>query len=84
MDRKRSSLLQKIMEYDFTKIELNLFLDTHPDDERAIRLFQEASRELDKLVEEYEREYGPLTASTRDPKHWEWIDDPWPWERNFN
>ena len=37
-----------------------------------------------KLKEEYESRFGPLSNPKGNGKHWEWVDDPWPWEYAAN
>lgn len=79
------SLLRQIMELQFTSIELALFLDTHPEDQDALRDIKKVNERLDALIDEYERTYGPLTSfSTHTGKDtWRWIEEPWPWEINY-
>lgn len=85
MDTRQKELLMRIMELEFACLELNLFLDTHPDDTSALKDFKLRSQELMKAKMEYEFAYGPLlnygfgTAGTG----WQWINDPWPWEINW-
>lgn len=85
MANNRKSLLKKIMAEEFTAVELNLYLDTHPDDEKALNEFNDTVRKLNRLKQEYESEYGPLTnfgyATSNYP--WKWVEEPWPWEINF-
>ncbi|MFZ5632853.1 MAG: spore coat protein CotJB [Bacillota bacterium] len=82
MNGNSLSLLRQIMELEFTAIELNLFLDTHPDDQEALRDLRMVNERLQSLTAEYERLRGPLfpfsAEGARD--HWRWIDEPWPWE----
>lgn len=35
MSKQKEALLREIQELQFTTVELQLFLDTHPDDQRA-------------------------------------------------
>jgi spore coat protein JB len=83
MSDNRLALLRQIMELQFTAIELNLFLDTHPGDEEALRDIRTVNNKLLPLMSEYEKNYGPLTpfsANIHDREHWTWINEPWPWE----
>ena len=67
--QNRRSLLQNITEISFAAYDTLLFLDTHPDDQQAMA--------------EYGRQFGPLTvdcASVAAGNHWQWINQPWPWE----
>lgn len=76
----KNELLKEIMSLNFAINDLVLYLDTHPNDSRGIRLHGEYSEKLIKLTEQYQKLYGPLTINfTSDT--WDWIDQPWPWER---
>ena len=77
----RCRLLKEIKQADFVLKELNLFLDTHPDNREALEKFQKYENISKKLKYEYERMYGPLTPSVNNnTETWEWIKGPWPWE----
>ena len=79
----RENMINKIKCYQFAIIELALYLDTHPEDERALCLHRKYSRELKDLKDKYQKVYGPLTINFPCNK-WRWIEEPWPWERgNF-
>ena len=77
----RRDLLHKIMSLNFAINDLALYLDTHPNDSSAIRLHSEYSQKQITLTEEYQRLYGPLTINFTS-NTWDWIDEPWPWERS--
>ncbi len=76
----RNRLLNEIMSYNFAINDLALYLDTHNTDSRAICLHNEYCQKVDKLINEYERLYGPLTINSISDR-WSWADEPWPWER---
>ncbi|HAV21704.1 MAG: spore coat protein CotJB [Bacillota bacterium] len=83
---KRQSALLRIMELEFAAIELNLFLDTHPEDRCALADFEKVSQELMKAKTEFEARYGPLMNfgfGRNQGDTWRWIESPWPWEINF-
>ena len=76
----KESLLREIMALNFAVNDLVLYLDTHPTDSQAICKHNEYVEEVTKLKKEYQKNYGPLTINfTSDT--WDWIDEPWPWER---
>lgn len=77
---EKESLLYQIAAWDFRKTDLALFLDTHPHDMQAIMLFEEAKYQSNILRTMYENNYGPLVQGTTCPNHWDWVNDPWPWE----
>ena len=77
----KESLLCEIMKYDFSADELNLFLDTHPNDLKALEMRAAIVDKLNKLKTIYANKYGPLTADyVTNIEKWSWIDSPWPWE----
>ena len=82
MSNNREMLLDKIRAYEFAALELNLYLDSHPNDRRALADFNNYAKQVAALKNEYERVYGPLInfgfGFSRYP--WQWICDPWPWE----
>ncbi|TCK98473.1 spore coat protein JB [Natranaerovirga hydrolytica] len=75
-------LLRDIQELEFAAIDLNLFLDTHPDCEKALMDYNAISKELKRKKQMYEMHYGPLTnfGESPSPFPFAWIDSPWPWE----
>lgn len=81
MDINREKLLEEVMAADFTVIDLNLYLDTHPNDLRAIAISNNSIQKAKMLRSNFERCYGPLTPATFSKCPYEWIESPWPWER---
>ena len=77
---EREKLLEQIMAYDFVMTDLNLYLNTHPSDENALKDYRACLEESDKLRSTYTKKYGPLSPRYFPEKCWTWIDDPWPWE----
>ena len=77
----RREMLQKIREYNFGVIELALYLDTHPEDQKALCLHKEYAKKLKDLMDKYQKVYGPLTINYPCNK-WRWLEEPWPWERS--
>ncbi len=82
MDKtNREAHLQKIRELSFAKTETELFLDTAPDNKTALDYFHKILDELIAATEEYEANYGPITTAGVSRGRWNWIDGPWPWQR---
>ena len=77
---QRKRLLCEIRSLSFAINDLALYLDTHPQDTKAIRLHSEYSQRQSILAEKYQEQYGPLTINYSSDT-WNWIDEPWPWER---
>ena len=78
----REELLYNILKHNFVLIELQLYLDVNPNDRNMIELYNKYLGDKKKLVEEYEKKYGPLTMDSKDmdTNKWEWVESPWPWE----
>ena len=75
----RSEMLKNIKCLKFAIIELGLYLDTHPDCERALCMHNKYTKELKILCDKYQKFYGPLTIEYPCNK-WRWLEEPWPWE----
>ena len=79
----RAEMLKKIKCLRFAVIELGLYLDTHPDDNKALCLHKKYAKELKELCDKYQKVYGPLTIEYPCNK-WRWLEEPWPWEGGIN
>ncbi len=80
-ETNRCDALKKVMQADFVAYELQLFLDTHPNDKYAMEKYTEAVKCAKKLREEYEEYYAPITPAAAAGKvPWQWISSPWPWQ----
>lgn len=80
MVEAREKMLKEVMALDFMAIDLNLYLNTHPYDYRALMVFISTVQRCRIARENYERMFGPITASASSSFPWPWIDSPWPWE----
>ena len=78
----QAELLTKVDAYCFFSHDLNLYLDTHPDDDKMINLFKEVSADADMAVAEYEDKFGPLFSDSSKGFPWTWNKSPWPWEND--
>ena len=73
--------LGELMALDFVIKELNLYLDTHKDDDEAFRTLKSTLALYEEGKERYVRKYGPITI--HDLKYadsFTWLCDPWPWD----
>lgn len=79
-------LMREIMELGFKLYDLHLYLDTHPNEARAIEEYNTTANKYASMVRHYEKLYGPLTMADKDDNRapWPWIDGPWPWENYYN
>lgn len=81
----KDKLFRTIQMYGFSIDEIVLYLDTHPNCQKALNYYHKYNSLRREAVEEYNRLYGPLDAKqvlSRD--EWTWTRDPWPWERSAN
>ncbi len=82
---KKHELLDCIRAAHFAMLEAGLFLDTHPTDSAALKQFEVYRLRYKEFVKEYEKEYGPLTLSGDfGGNGFDWIKNPWPWEKEAN
>lgn len=79
----RDEMMMQIKAYQFAITDIGLYLDTHPDDERAICLHRYYAKMLKDLKDKYQKVYGPLTIEYPCNK-WRWLEETWPWERGNN
>ena len=81
MDATQQALMQRIREGRFACIDLNIYLDTHPDDEAAKADYVCYSEKLMQLIDCYEAQYGPLMNFGASPTTvGSWVFQPWPWD----
>lgn len=78
-------LLKEINEVSFALTDLSLFLDTHPDCDSAISLYQQTMKKRKTLLETFSKNYFPLNQdcieeSNCNGKKFCWTCGPAPWE----
>jgi spore coat protein JB len=77
----RQEMMRKIQEADFVLYDVNLFLDTHPDNQSALEFFNQYQMAYLDALAAFESQHGPLTADSTDTSQgWTWVQGPWPWE----
>jgi spore coat protein JB len=76
-----NELLTALRQCEFACVELNLYLDTHPDDEEMLCEFNKYSKMLRALKAKYDAEVSPLQNFGFSPfSDSRWVTTPWPWE----
>lgn len=81
VDEKYYELLLEIQRTDFVLVELNLYLNTHPNDQAAIAQYNDFVQRSMQMKKNFEALYGPLTAGfSFSPTPWQWNKAPWPWQ----
>ena len=77
----KKDLLERISEIQFVCVELNLYIDTHPDDADALSDYASYSMMLKNLITTYEEQYGPLMGfGHSDARTGSWVCSCWPFE----
>ena len=77
----QAQLLRWIMMLGFCHDDIILYLDTHPDDEKALSYANQCAALLKEAVNSYEAQYGALQVMPDQPlQEWNWVQTPWPWE----
>ena len=85
METSKKNLRDAVSAAQFALHECVLFLDTHTDDSAALEKFNMYKKRYNELVKQYESQCGPLTvASDFGNMSFEWINNPWPWEKEAN
>lgn len=78
---EREALLNQWQQYNFATVDLNLYLDTHPNDTNALKLFNNYNNILKQITKKYEDTYGPLKLEDANSNNsFNWVKGPWPWE----
>lgn len=81
VQNRPNDLLSRIREVEFALVETILYLDAYPDNRQALAFYQDLLNERNRLVDQYEKTVGPLTATgNRSNTSWDWVKTPWPWE----
>jgi len=83
MDRRE---LQWLMTAEqFAAFDIQLYLDTHPDDNVALQMLNKYQSNYEEQKKQFELLFGPLSPdNTGMSDRWMWIDNPWPWEMEAN
>lgn len=62
----------------FAAWEMRLYLDTHPDDTRALSVYRQLCERC------AEGSYACVPDCMIGTDRWRWIDNPWPWDYEAN
>ena len=71
----RAEMMKQIKCLNFAVVDISEYLDTHPDDRKAICLYREYCNQLEELKDKYQRIFGPLTIYYPCNK-WRWLEEP--------
>lgn len=75
-------LLEQIAQCEFILIDINLFLDTHPQNERALADYNGYAEQLAHMKKLYQEQFGPLenfgNSINRCETNWLWNEQSFP------
>lgn len=79
---EQAQMLTYVDAYCFGAHDINLYLDTHPNDRAMIELYNQYRKEYENALEQYEKRFGPITVDSESTLAypWSWNNCPWPWE----
>lgn len=80
-----NTAMVELMALDFAIKELNLYLDTHANDQEVLQLYWSYIKLAKEGREKYQKMYGPLLSTDLTPEDgYAWLKDPWPWDVGGN
>ena len=79
---RQAEMLTHLDALGFAMIDLNLYLIMNTEDRNMITLYNQYRMEKERVLEAYEREFGPITMNSEalNAVPWAWNNSPWPWE----
>ena len=84
-EMNQEQLLHWISLTKFACVDSALYLDTHPNDARALSDYNCYAQQLRALKDMYEKDFGPISnfgnSVSRDS--WKWNTQPFPWHQKF-
>ena len=78
-----ADIMKQISELEFALTDLNLYLDTHPDNTEALKLFTELSATIKSLKYDYAKNCAPICATdVKNSVPFDWVSSAhkWPWQ----
>ncbi len=82
MMNEQDIMMRRISALDFAIVELNLYMDTHPEDEEVNLKLNDYKERSQSLKNEYQEKYGPISSKAMEENRFGWISDPWPWNNS--
>ncbi len=77
----KATALMNVLEEGFALDDALLYLDTHPDDDRAQCFYQEHQQAYHMAYDAYVAQFGPLQLDDLPQTDCSaWVSTPWPWE----
>jgi len=84
MHSEQMELLKALQALQFSAFDFNLYLDTHPNDQRALAEYSKLQREAQCAGNAYNKSFSPLMAEDNiNQPCWKWALEPWPWDIDY-
>ena len=84
---EKERMMLEIQKLDFAMKDINLYLDVYPNDMCMIRKFNEYLMKKNRLVQDYETKFGPITLTmpnnSLEGTPWAWLETKSPWKRGY-
>lgn len=82
MDQSQQNLLYNLQAVSFVLVDLQLYLDTHPEDTKTLQDYAAYAQRQRMLHRAYEERFGPLHdyGCARSNHIDAWVEEPWPWQ----
>ena len=78
---EQQNMMRRLQVQSFVLDDIRLYLDTHPDDKKALEWYHKYRKLKEQTEKEYVDRFGPLNSFQVDSDtRWTWVDTPWPWE----
>ena len=85
MDKSKEELLKEITQASFAVNDLTLYLDTHPNDMEALKMFDQCKQQRKDAMKQFTDKYEPLCIDDVEAcaSSWDQHNSPLPWERGL-
>ena len=78
---QQQDVLVQLQAVSFAMTDMQLYLNTHPFDRDALRVYRSYLPVYKELKAKAEQQVGPLSPQDGATETtWLWVDGPWPWE----
>lgn len=78
---EQQNMMRRLQVQGFVLDDVRLYLDTHPDDKKALEYYQKYRHLREQTAAEYAKRFGPIDSlQVESDSRWTWVDGPWPWE----
>ena len=78
---KKEQLLFELMKLSFAINDLNLLLDINPKDSNINKIFKKYVEKYYERKLEFVKLYGPIVLEDSSNDDFDWINNPWPWDK---